>query len=188
MKRRLGAAALAVALTLPLAAAPAFAEEPTQNDPKVGGTQGWPKSSFAPLGELSSVEQSSRDNRIADDEEYEAKWNGAIRMDQFTSIIEKAYDIKGLKDENGKATSEAERVEANAGNFERKKTDKKSTEDILGSSLRRDAARNVQFGETLNILIAAGVLTPILLGLGWALSSGVIKLPECNLDNIKLPF
>ena len=169
MNRRLGAAALAVALALPLAAAPAQAE-----DGPIQGTEGWPASSVGPLGELSSIEQSSQDNRVAGDEEYEKKWKGAIRMDHFTPIVRGIFDIEKQPDIEDQRLTADER-EAKYANV---REEHATAEKVLGSSFRRDAARNMQFGETFNIILAGVILAPLMLLFNFAVQNGMIRIPQ----------
>ena len=68
----------------------------------------------------------------------------------MTSLIETIYGL----DINDDQFLE-DRVAANAGKFEQNQ----SANSVLGSSLKWDAARGYQLGNTLNWLIALGVVT-----------------------------
>lgn len=158
MNRRFLASALAVSVVLG-GAAPAHAgvERPVDQ-----------ASSIGPMLELSSVEHSSQHWDFATDEELKEKWDAAVRMGFFSPTIERIYDL-----EIGDVTWQ-EREEANRGKFE----EHQAANQVLGSSLKWDAARGQQLGTALNWWIAVGVITAVLGAGAAAFASGVLPSEE----------
>lgn len=147
MKRRL---TLAVALSASLTfgtAAPAHADISRPVDSR---------SSVNPLLELSSPTHAAEHSSLATDAELDDAWSAAIRTGFFSPLIASIYGLQ-LEDMTWQ-----EREAANAG----KLAANPAATEVLGSSLRWDAARGRQFGTALNILIGGGVvaLAAIVLG------------------------
>lgn len=158
MKSRFVAVALA-ACVLGGVAAPAHAEAGRPVDQR---------SSVKPLFEMSSAENSSQYWSFATDEELKEKWDEAVRMGFFSPTIEKIYDL-----EIGDVTWQ-ERQAANEGKFEAKPT----ANEVLGSSLKWDAARGQQLGTALNWWIALGVIGTVLTaGVAAFLSGAFERVP-----------
>lgn len=192
MKRRLGAAALAVALTLPLASAPAHAQEEPHG--VLGGTgsslssdKGWPAPNSSAFAEISSIERSSELYKIDGDFTLEDKWKEALRIDFILPVIKKIYDLELPEDTDGR---EAQYDVV---------TDPKNkvANDVLGSSLTFDAMRNVKFGTTFAVLVSLAVVLPVVAGVNVLIQNGTIKLPYiangalvipgCEISPIPLP-
>lgn len=171
MKRRLGAAALAAALTLPLASAPSYAQE---NDPKLGGTgssvsgdKGWPAPNSSAFAEMSSVEGSSEIYKIDGDLTLEEKWQEVIRIDKILPVIKKIYGLELPEDLEGR---EAQYDIVND-------PKNKVANDVLGSSLTYDAMRDFKFGTTFAVLVSLAVALPLVAGINVLIQNGTIKLP-----------
>ncbi|MCQ4623037.1 hypothetical protein [Corynebacterium sp. CCUG 70398] len=148
------ASAAAVSLTLSLAT-PADAQV---NRP-VDDT-----SSIKPMLEFSSPSYIQETSSTATDEELRQKWEEAVRMGHIAPLIEAIYGL----DINDDQFLE-EREAANAGKFEQNQ----SANSVLGSSLKWDAARGYELGNTLNWLIALGVITAAVGGAVAAYTAGV---------------
>ncbi|MCQ4620074.1 hypothetical protein KBX19_02435 [Corynebacterium sp. CCUG 71335] len=148
------ASAAAVSLTLSLAT-PADAQV---NRP-VDDT-----SSIKPMLEFSSPSYIQENSSTATDEELRQKWEEAVRMGHIAPLIEAIYGL----DINDDQFLE-DRVAANAGKFEQNH----SANAVLGSSMKWDAARGYELGNTLNWLIALGVITAAVGGAVAAYTSGV---------------
>ena len=103
-----------------------------------------------------------------DQAEGEAERDEAVRMGFFSPTIEKIYNL-----EIGDVTWQ-EREAANEGKFEAKPT----ANEVLGSSLKWDAARGQQLGTALNWWIALGVIGTVLTaGVAAFLSGAFERVP-----------
>lgn len=127
------------------------------------------KSSIKPMFEFSSPSYIQENSSTATDEELKEKWDAAVRMGFFSPIIESIYKLEINDDQEWQ-----EREAANAGKFEANK----AATDVLGSSLKWDAARGYQLGNTLNWLIALGVIGTVVGGVVAANFAGLITLPN----------
>lgn len=108
------------------------------------------RSSIKPMFEFSSPSYIQENSSTATDEQLKEKWDAAVRMGHMTSLIEAIYGLDINDDQEWQ-----QREAANAGKFEQNQ----SANSVLGSSLKWDAARGYQLGNTLNWLIALGVVT-----------------------------
>lgn len=156
MKRRIAAATLTVALVAGVVPAHAGVERPVDQ-----------RSSVQPMLELSSPSHSAEHSSFATDEQLKSKWDEAVRMGFFSPVIERIYDL-----EIGDTTWQ-EREAANRGKYEANE----AANNVLGSSLKWDAARGHQLGTALNWWIAAGIVAGLLGGVIAADQAGVIRIP-----------
>ena len=142
MKCRFVAVALAACLLVGVAA-PGHAEAGHPVDQR---------SSVKPVLELSSPSHSSQHWSFATDEQLKEKWDAAVRMGFFTPVIEQIYGLE-ISD-----VTWQERQAANEGKFEANPI----PNQVLGSSLKWDAARGQQLGTALNWWIGIGVAATVL--------------------------
>lgn len=121
-------------------------------------------SSIKPMLEFSSPSYIQENSSTATDEELRQKWDAAVRMGHIAPLIKVIYGL----DINGDQEWQ-QREAANAGKFEQNQ----SANSVLGSSLKWDAARGYKLGNTLNWLIALGVITAAVGGAVAAYTAGV---------------
>lgn len=121
-------------------------------------------SSIKPMLELSSPSYIQENSSTATDEELRQKWDAAVRMGHIAPLIKAIYGLDINDDQEWQ-----QREAANAGKFEQNQ----SANSVLGSSLKWDAARGHWMGNTLNWLIALGVITAAVGGAVAAYTSGV---------------